>query len=165
MHPPDEIDGMPPMPMPWGKRHPIDYPFYANVYLQGMDPVIPKGAFLYYIREAQEFIDDMCRLDIDTIRELPPEYALAACDVAEHLCKADGKDVASMDGEGIPTGISSERVGEYSVSYSGNTALERAENERKMAAMAVKRRLGKTGLLFRGTSPRHRHGRCVHVYK
>lgn len=130
-----------------------DYDYYVNSYMLGMTGVISKENFPYYANKASAEVRNVIRLDMfDNTSEITEEMKNATCEVAEILCKADGNDVASNTGEGtiIPIGISSEKVGEYSVSFTGNSETERNEYSKKRISDVITKWLGPSGMLFRG---------------
>jgi len=134
-----------------------DYSFYTKSYLLGNDPVIPKNAFSYYANKASAKIRNVIRLDMLDITddsEVTDEMRMATCEVAEILCTYDKKTVSDLAGtntdEVIPVGIASEKVGEYSVSYSDNSEADRDKREDQKISDSFKKWLGPAGLLFRG---------------
>lgn len=129
-----------------------NYDFYVDDYLLGKDAVIPESLFPYYASLASAEVKNVIRLDMFDTEETTKEMQMATCEIAEILCRADGNVDESIEGTGtnIPVGISSEKVGEYSVSYTGNTLTENDERVEKLIKKVVVRWLGPAGLLFRG---------------
>lgn len=130
-----------------------DYGFYENEYLLGKEAVIVEGLFPYYARVATQEIKNVIRLDmVDDNLQATEEMKMATCEIAELLASLDNNSISDADGNktSVPTGVSSERVGEYSVTYSGNTASEKEAAKKQGVKSIVKRWLGLTGLLFRG---------------
>ena len=129
-----------------------DYSFYVNEYLIGLDATIPEREFSFYSNMATADVRNVIRLDmIDS--EPTIEMKMATCEIAELLYRMDDHATTSASengSNGIPIGISSEKVGEYSVTYSGNTEAERAESKNNGIRTIVKKWLGPAGLLFRG---------------
>ena len=126
----------------------VNYAWYTDNYLLGKSPVVPEELFDYYATLASAEINNIVSLDAD-LTDPCDEVKAATCEIAEILCQGEGTstDEASVS---IPVGISSERVGEYSVSYSGNSATEKTAAQTKQIRGSVSKWLGKTGLLFRG---------------
>ena len=130
-----------------------DYKFYKNEYLLGKEAVIFEILFPYYARIATQEIKNVIRLDmIDDNLQATEEMKMATCEIAELLASLDNNSI--RDGydnkTSVPTGVSSERVGEYSVTYTGNTASEKEVAKKQGVKSIIKRWLGPTGLLFRG---------------
>lgn len=133
-----------------------DLTFYKEKYLLGNDPVIPDTAFNYYANKASIKIRNMIcldMLDITDDSEVTEEMRMATCEIAEILCTYDHKtvsDSSSNADEIIPVGVSSEKVGEHTVSYSGNTEEDRDKRKDQSIKDSAIKWLGPAGLLFRG---------------
>lgn len=126
----------------------VDYEWYTDNFLMGKDPVIPEQLFDYYATHASTEVRNRITLGADMA--LPADEVKAAtCDIAEILCRGDGND-ATGETVVVPDGVSSEKVGEYSVSYTGNSAVEKAAARNRQIHNAMVKWLGVTGLLFRG---------------
>ena len=117
-----------------------DYAFYTDKYLGRIIP--NENDFAYYALRASEIIDNKT---FGRINEITPAVQLACCAAADELYNdASAKAKAA-------SGVSSESVDGYSVSYRAyNTEAEKVA-EKKVNA-AIKRYLGSTGLMFRGCS-------------
>lgn len=126
----------------------VDYEWYAGSYLLGRDPVIPKSLFDYYATMATAEVRNVITLDSDQSDPID-EVKAATCNVAEILCRFDGNDDSSED-KVVPVGVSSEKVGEYSVSYTGNSSKEKSAEKTASIRSALVNWLGVTGLLYRG---------------
>lgn len=115
-----------------------DYAFYTDKYLGRIIP--NENDFAYYALRASEIIDNKT---FGRINEITPAVQLACCAAADELYSdASAKAKAA-------SGVSSESVDGYSVSYRAyNTEAEKVA-EKKVNA-AIKRYLGSTGLMFRG---------------
>ena len=134
-----------------------DYSFYTKSYLLGKDPVIPENSFSFYANKASAKIRNVIRLDMLDITddsEVTDEMRMATCEVAEILCTYEMQTVSDLAGtntdEIIPVGLSSEKVGEYSRSFTGNSEADRDERENQKISDSFKKWLGPAGLLFRG---------------
>ncbi|MBR2677598.1 MAG: hypothetical protein IKE28_11900 [Solobacterium sp.] len=125
----------------------VNYAWYTANYLLGKEPVVPETLFDYYATLASAEVNNIVSLDAD-LADPCDEIKAATCEIAEILCQGDG--ASTDEAVSIPVGISSEKVGEYSVSYSGNSATEKAVAQTRQIRGAVSKWLGKTGLLFRG---------------
>lgn len=115
-----------------------DYAFYTSEYLGRV--ITSEKDFDYYALRASEIIDSKTFGRID---EITTAVQLACCAAADELYSdASAKAKAA-------SGVSSESVDGYSVSYRAyNTEAEKVA-EKKVNA-AIKRYLGSTGLMFRG---------------
>lgn len=122
-----------------------DYQFYLQSYLKGQEAVMDPGTFERYEENAARKIRryTLRKSDAYTAGD---EVKIAACAVAEKLHAMD-KAYENANGR---TGISSERVGEYSVSYSGNTFEDRSIAVKKETQRIMREILEPTGLLYRG---------------
>lgn len=117
-----------------------DYDFYTDKYLGRIIP--NENDFAYYALRASEIIDNKT---FGRINEITPAVQLACCAAADELYSdASARAKAA-------SGVSSESVDGYSVSYRAyDTEAEKAA-EKKVNA-AIKQYLGSTGLMFRGCS-------------
>ena len=115
-----------------------DYAFYSGEYLGRV--ITSEKDFAYYALRASEIIDSKTFGRID---EITPAIKKACCAAAEELYSAETARTKAA------SGISSESVDGYSVSYRAyNTEAEKTAEKRVNAA--IKRYLGGTGLMFRG---------------
>lgn len=132
--------------------------FYTDEYLRGKPPTIPENLFLFYSSQAIARVKGYVCVDMQQTFPCQEEQ-MAGCMIAEALFKnSDDFGQAknqTEDGSGsVPLGIRSETVGEYSVTYAGNTEAEREEMLEKTVKKAVKTYLAPAGLLFRGLHPK-----------
>ena len=127
----------------------VDYSWYEESFLMGRDPVIPSDLFNYYATQASTQIKNNVSLDAD-LSSPSDEVKAATCEVAEILCRMEGRSTLEGDDMAVPEGVSSERVGEYSVTYANNTASGKAQEQRYLVREALVKWLGVTGLLYRG---------------
>lgn len=115
-----------------------DYAFYTDKYLGRIIP--NENDFAYYALRASEIIDNKT---FGRINEITPAVQLACCAAADELYSdASAKAKAA-------SGVSSESVDGYSVSYRAYNAESEKTAEKRVNA-AIKRYLGGTGLMFRG---------------
>lgn len=121
----------------------VDYKFYQDEYA---GKLIAEGEFSYYENKAEVLIKDMTFGKSDTYDGDEVKYA--TCAVAEQFYLSEGK--SSLNASSLPLGISSERVGEYSVTYANNTSDARLNSALKSAKSCIKYYLGNSGLLYRG---------------
>lgn len=89
--------------------------YYNNKYLMGRQAVISAALIPFYILKATQKIKEYVFDNVDETAEFTSEIQMCCCELAEYLYKQDNP---THDKD-----ISSEKVGEYSVSYvSGQTA-------------------------------------------
>ena len=112
-----------------------DYEYYTGTY---KGAVIDAASFPRYSMKATQEIklQTFNRVSIDNI---PEEVKMCCCELAETLFKADKEDT---------NGIASEKVGEYSVTYTSPEAKEKQLS--KSTANIINNWLAMTGLLYRG---------------
>ena len=127
----------------------IDYPFYTDEYLKGKEPKVSQGYFGFYDSQAEAIIKEMTHGRSDTYID-GNEVKMATCAAMEQIYAAIGESTENDDADVIPAGVSSEKVGDYSVTYLNNSQEERMQTARKTAMMAARVYLGQTGLLFSG---------------
>jgi len=114
-----------------------DFNFYTAEYFGSK---IPEKDFNFYAMRASEELDSRT---FGRIAEITPAIRKACCAVAEVLY-SDGVSHAKSE-----RGISSEKVGNYSVSYSGSSA-ETDKTVNRRVKSEIEKYLGNTGLLYRG---------------
>lgn len=129
-----------------------DLTYYKDSYLLGRDAVIPEKLFQYYAYKATIVVKGMINQAYEG--EVTDEMKGAMCEVAEILCKYEGKQITTDGDEVVPEGIASEHVGEYSVSYTANSAAEKLADMHKKIVSALTTWLGSTGLLYKGQGAR-----------
>lgn len=114
-----------------------DYIFYRT-YLEGSAAVIPQNDFYFYARKASARIK---QYTLDNIgEEIPESVKLCCCELAEALYKFENSKSAG--------GVTSEKVGDISVSYEGAETVGRAESAK--VKEIIYSWLADTGLLCRG---------------
>ena len=111
-----------------------DFTFYRDDFL---GEKIPEDKFSHYALRASERIDELTFNRLKNVGDIPEEAKKACCAAAETLYNSD---CASEKSE---KGISSEKVGEYSVNYS---AASGQATDRNVSA-AVRRHLLHTGVM------------------
>ena len=118
-----------------------DYDFYKKEYLCGKNAVIDTASFDFYARKATQKIKVYTFDNIDE-NNIPECVKLCCCEVAELLYKDENSTNIK--------GLSSERVGDVSVSY------ESADSQRQVLSKNIKSViyswLADSGLLYRGVS-------------
>ena len=116
----------------------VDYNYYTANY-GGF--LIPGEKFAYYEGKAAAYVDAVTFGRVDKTN-IPTEVKDAVCDAAECCFRA-------FESKAVSEGISSEKVGDYQVSYTaGNSSA--AEGASAIMALAVKYRLGNSGLMYKG---------------
>ncbi len=114
-----------------------DYNFYTAGYLGNK---IPEKDFNFYAMRASEELDSRT---FGRIGEVTPVIRKACCAVAEVLYSD------SVSRGKSERGIASEKVGNYSVSYSGSSSETDKIVSRRIKS-EIEKYLGNTGLLYRG---------------
>lgn len=122
-----------------------DYEFYTETYLKYGTPRLTEEEFNYLEQQAGVAIRKYTigRSDSYTAGD---EVKMAACAAAEKMHDIN----QAHESMGVGVGITSEHVGEYSVSYSGNTVKELSETTAKEVKRVIYDWLLPTGLLYRG---------------
>ncbi len=119
----------------------IDCAFYTKEYLSGKKAVIDTASFGFYARKATQIIKTYTFENVDE-DNIPECVKMCCCEVAELLFKADNSSAGN--------GISSEKVGDQSISY------ESADSQRHALSSNIKSViyswLADTGLLYRGVA-------------
>lgn len=118
-----------------------NYDFYKKEYLFGRNAVVDTASFDFYARKATQKIKTYTFNNIDE-STIPECVKLCCCEVAELLYKDENSTNVNS--------ISSERVGDVSVSY------ESADSQRQVLSKnirtAIRSWLADSGLLYRGVS-------------
>ena len=113
-----------------------DYAYYTGTY-KGV--VIDAASFDLYSRQATQEIRKYTFNRVD-VEDIPDDVKMCCCELAEYLYK--------QKNSGHDENISSEKVGEFSVSYvSGQTA---EDIKRSTIKGIIYNWLAMTGLLYRG---------------
>lgn len=118
-----------------------DEAFYKDEYLCGKEAVI-NAAFYFYARRATQEIRRFTGSNVEE-SDIPECVKMCCCEVAELLYNAESTESGSA-----AQGISSESVGDMSVSYeSAETRHQALMNNIKSVVYSW---LAGTGLLYRG---------------
>ena len=124
----------------------VDNSYYVNNYLQGREAVIPSTSFNFYGLKATNEIRSRIHNVVIIIDE---DVKNCACELAEFLYREDMEEKAIS--EATSKGVSSESVGEYSVSYSTSKNAEYSSKNREVRISTIMRNwLGHKGLMNRG---------------
>lgn len=115
-----------------------DYNFYKKEFLCGKKAVIDT-AFNFYAKQATGYIRQQTFGNINEEEEIPLCVKMCCCDVAELLYKAEHND---------HSGVTSEKVGDLSVSY--ESADSQGQALLKNIRSAIYLWLSGTDLLYRG---------------
>lgn len=115
-----------------------DYAFYTNTYNAGRSAVIESADWTYYERLAEYYVRNHTLARSDSYAE-GDEVKLATCELAEQYYSFDHDEKYTRD-------ISSEHVGEYSVSYTAHTEASKEEDLKSI----MTKYLSLTGLLYKG---------------
>ncbi len=121
-----------------------DYDFYKNNYFGN---AIPETEFKRFSARASAFLDYYTRGKAKNNVDLLP-LKMACCAIAEQYKQAEDMQASAAQSG---SGIKSESVGSYSVTY--QTAAEKAsaaESVKNMSAAIAQQYLANTGLLYRG---------------
>lgn len=117
-----------------------DENFYTSEYLGGRKAAIDT-AFYFYARKATQEIRRFTGSNVEE-SDIPECVKMCCCEVAELLYKAEASENAAAQG------VSSESVGDQSVSYESTESRHQAlMNNIKSVVYSW---LADTGLLFRG---------------
>ena len=115
----------------------VDYNYYTANY-GGF--LIPEDKFSYYEQKAAAYVNTVTFGRAEG--NITADVKNAVCDAAECLFRASKNKAVSE-------GISSEKVGDYQVSYTGGGSSAVSDTEKALYS-SVKFWLGNTGLMYRG---------------
>lgn len=123
----------------------VTYEYYLNEYCFN-NTELKEEQFPYYESKARNIIKNKT---LSRSEEFTEEDVLrtCTCELIDLLFKYDNDEKFN---KGSSVGISSEKVGEYSVSYNGPTIKETKDMKSKEVSDIVNKYLGPYGLLFRG---------------
>lgn len=99
------------------------YVFYETTYLQGRQAVLSTADFPYFAMKATHIIKQYTNGTIDQNKPIDEVVQYCTCELAEYLFN----QVSSQQNEASVkslSGITSEKVGEYSVSYASAQTIE-----------------------------------------
>lgn len=105
----------------------VDYNYYLNNYLQGREPVVPTTSFNFYSMKATNEIRSRI---FDKPIMIDEDVKNCACDLAEYFYRDDTNTLTVS--KTSQNGISSESVGEYSVSYATTKSEEFSLTNREL---------------------------------
>lgn len=123
----------------------VDYTFYKETYCEGKKVKIPETEFSYYEKKAAYRIREMTLGHSDKYTA-GDEVRMATCALAERLYSFENETSIS----GYADGITSEKVGEHTVSFAGNTKAEKTAALERSIRDDARVYLGLTGLLYKG---------------
>lgn len=115
----------------------VDESYYTGTYLQGKTAIV-SVAFPYYARTATQQIKQYTGTNIDE-SNIPESVKMCACELAEKAYTYETTDTSNK---------TSERVGDYSVSYAN--AEQNSASYNSLVTDIIYKWLTGTGLLYRG---------------
>ena len=124
----------------------VDYSYYENNYLQGREAVIPSTSFNFYGMKATNEIRSRI---FNVVIIIDEDVKNCACEIAEFLYEEDmeQRSISKVNEKGV----SSESVGEYSVSYVNTKSEEYSLKNREVKITTIMRNwLGNKGWMNRG---------------
>lgn len=124
-----------------------DYSYYTDNYLSGRTALISASDFDYYAEQAGIWLSHYTYGNIENVKYIPDKVKQCTCAIAEKMCRYD-KTTETQE-------ITSEKVGDYSVSY--ESCATRKEALKTDIKELVNMYLSNTGLLSRVMS-----GGCTH---
>lgn len=114
--------------------------YYKDTYLMGRSAKITDALFPYYALKATKILKQYTFNNVDETVAFTDSLQMCCCEVAEYI---HGTDSTSN-----VVGVSSESVGDYSVSYEDTSTTDSAN--KKAVGDIVALWLADTGLLYRG---------------
>ncbi len=114
--------------------------YYTDSYLMGRQAVISTALFPVYALKATQKIKQYTGSNIDETKPYEDAVQMCCCELAEHLYK--------QENNGQKPFVTSEKVGELSVSYLAGQAAEELKNS--FVKGIIYEWLADTGLLYRG---------------
>lgn len=114
-----------------------EYGFYLNDYLKGREAALNKSDFDFYAVKATKVIEQYTFGRVETVTD---DVKNCCCELAENM-QAEAKTSER-------SGVTSEKVGDYSVSYA--SATDRHRESQQEYSRILHLWLGDTGLLYRG---------------
>lgn len=116
------------------------FDYYANSYCNG-EPIVKAIDFPKLLIKAQSLID-MHTFNRLRNASIPDEVQNCCCELIENINAYESRL------EENPSGISSEKIKNYSVTYESSESIKK--NFEDDSVVIIYRWLGRTGLLFRG---------------
>lgn len=114
----------------------IDYAYYKDTY---KGDLIPSNKFDFYCLKATQYIKANTFDSVDE-NNVIDEVKMCCCELCDIIYKSEQSAKSN--------GITSEKVGEYSVSYESSKNIK--ENQKNEMTEVLKLWLVNTGLLYRG---------------
>ena len=132
-----------------------NYSYYSDVYGGSM---IPEEQFDYCSARASEYIDQQTfeRISNGVPEELTSKVSSCCCELAEDIYRFSTASSGNGSNSGAGTDISSEKVGQYSVTYrTGAETISSLLNGNEsglndLLYSIITKQLGNTGLLYKG---------------
>lgn len=131
------------------------YSYYSDTYGGSM---IPEEQFDYCSARASEYIDQQTfeRISNGVPEKLTSKVSSCCCELAEDIYRFSAVFTGGGSSSGVGSGISSEKVGQYSVTYrSGAETISSLLNGgdsglTDLLYSTISKHLCNTGLLFKG---------------
>lgn len=120
----------------------VTWDYYKNTFHGGQTPQIAESEFPKYEAQSQLYIDNATLNKSKTYVEINNELKDCTCAIMDKYKAFDSEDQYKR-----AVGLTSEKVGEYSVSY-GAQSIDDIKSKELYGKL--KTYLGLTGLLFRG---------------
>lgn len=117
-----------------------NYTFYVDKYLSEKEAVLDAASFSFWERKACNVVRNLTFGNIDETAEVPENVQMCVCEVAELL--------KTQEQQAKTTGLASEKVGDYSVSYRVQTDKEKKTETYNV----VSEWLENTGLMYCGVT-------------
>lgn len=108
----------------------------------GRQAVIDTAVFPFYAQKATQTIKQYTFDNVDETKPFKDEIQMCCCEVAEHLYETEEHSKSK------PVGVTSEKVGEYSISYESSKASEDIASKR--TRNIIYSWLSETGYLYKG---------------
>jgi hypothetical protein len=132
-----------------------NYSYYSGTYGGSM---IPEEQFNYCAARASEYIDQQTydRISAEIPEELTNKISSCCCELAENIYRFSAASSGSGTSSGAGADISSEKIGQYSVTYhTGAETISALLNGNDtglndLLYSTISRHLGNTGLLYKG---------------
>lgn len=95
-----------------------DYSYYTDNYLSGRTALISASDFDYYAEQAGIWLSHYTYGNVENVKNIPDKVKQCTCAIAEKMCRYD-KTTETQ-------GITSEKIGDYSVSYESRATQKEA---------------------------------------
>lgn len=116
------------------------YSFYTENFNK-TETALPESAFLFYAKKATQIMKQYIGLNVDE-SNIPEEVSMCCCEIAEYLNDFENSSAT----KNIRSGVSSESVGGWSVSY-GTTSTDLSAQSRVAISGIIDLWLSESGLL------------------